>query len=68
MSYVITKRQLKSTELFIKGLDKLSQPLRQSYLKGELFYIRKNDIKKLAKLEIPDGSIADKEQLEQLIN
>ena len=67
MAFIPSKRQIKSDELFVKGLVKLSHSLRQDILNNR-FKIRKNDIKKLANYNIPDGSIDDVEHLKQLIN
>lgn len=67
MEIHISKRQIKSDELFAKGLNKLSLNLRKDFFNGR-FTIRKNDIKKIANYNIPDGSIDDVEHLKQLIN
>ena len=67
MAFIPSKRLIKATELFIKGLDKFSPSLRKDFLTGRI-RIRKNDIKKLANYNIPDGSIDNVEHLKQLIN
>ena len=63
----VSKRAIKSDELFSKGLDKLSWDLRCNFL-NERINIKKNDIKKLAYLDIIERSISNLEHLQALVN